>query len=238
MERAILYLVLFLLLIAFTLTLVAAAYFYARYHHLRGEGERLARDRAQTLFQQWRDQHEAEIRRIAREEAQAEFQKKEADLYAEFQKREEQIRNEAVERSRAVQRGQVMEHVFPFLMDLNPEDVRYLGSPVDWIVFRGLRNEEDEKVEILLVEAKTGRASLNDRQQRLRQAVQEGRVQVKWWTARLERVERGIEEVRPKKGRQGITFRVYVEEAGEERSLWLNAEGKSGLSGGKGDASL
>ncbi len=231
MESGILYFAIFLVLIAFVLALATAAYFYARYHHLRGEVERRAQDRAQTLFEQWKAQHNAEIERSMWEKAQAEiqkkeaelhaaFQKKEAELYAEFQrkeaelhaelqKKEEQIRNEAVKQSGAVQRGQVMEHAFPFLMGLEPEDVRYLGSPVDWIVFRGLRDPGGEAVEILLVEAKTGRSGLNDRQRRLRQAVQEGRVQVRWWTARLER------EIDQEENRHGITFRVHVRECGE-----------------------
>ncbi len=231
MEREILYFAIFLMLIAFLLALIAAAYLYARYHHLRGEVERRAQDRAQTLFQQWRAQHEAEIERNIWEKAQAEIQKKEAELYAAFQKKEaelhaefqrkeaelhaelqkkeEQIRNEAVKQSGAVQRGQVMELALPFLMGLEPEDVRYLGSPVDWIVFRGLRDTEEEAVKIVLVEAKTGKSGLNERQRRLRQAVQEGRVQVAWWTARLER------EIDPEESRQGITFRVHVREYGE-----------------------
>lgn len=220
MERGILYFAIFLMLIAFLLALIAAAYLYARYHHLRGEVERRAQDRAQTLFQEWKAQREAEIERNIWEKAQAAiqkkeaelyaaFQKKEADLHAEFQRKEEQIRNEAVKQSGAVQRGQVMELAFPFLMGLDPEDVRYLGSPVDWIVFRGLRDTEEEAVEILLVEAKTGKSGLNERQRRLRQAVQEGRVRVAWWTARLER------EINSEENRQGITFRVHVREYGE-----------------------
>jgi len=209
MERGILYFAIFLMLIAFLLALIAAAYLYARYHHLRGEVERRAQDRAQTLFQEWKAQREAEIERNIWEKAQAAIQKKEADLHAEFQRKEEQIRNEAVKQSGAVQRGQVMELAFPFLMGLDPEDVRYLGSPVDWIVFRGLRDTEEEEVEILLVEAKTGKSGLNERQRRLRQAVQEGRVRVAWWTARLER------EINSEENRQGITFRVHVREYGE-----------------------
>ena len=60
---------------------------------------------------------------------------------------------------------------FPY----EPGDARFLGSPVDFVVFAGLR-ETDEVSEIVFVEVKTGRSKLSRREQSVRQAVEEGRV--------------------------------------------------------------
>ena len=87
------------------------------------------------------------------------------------------IRRDAIERSRSVVTGQVTEHLVPYLGEFpfNPKDVRFLGSPVDLIVFDGL--SEGDLAEIVLVEVKTGPgASLSARERRIRDAVRAGRV--------------------------------------------------------------
>ena len=98
---------------------------------------------------------------------------------------ESEIRRDAVERSRAVIAGKVSEHLAPWLGDFpyNPKDVRFLGTPVDLIVFDGL--DEDALEEIVFVEVKTGpSANLTKRERRLRDAVQGGRV--RWEELRLD----------------------------------------------------
>lgn len=60
---------------------------------------------------------------------------------------------------------------FPY----DPGDSRFLGSPVDFVVFAGLR-EGDEVEEIVFVEVKTGKSRLSRREQSVRRAVEEGRV--------------------------------------------------------------
>lgn len=83
----------------------------------------------------------------------------------------------AVKRSRAVSLGKAVEHLVPFMPDFpyEPGDARFLGSPVDFVVFAGLR-ETDEVSEIVFVEVKTGRSKLSSREQSVRRAVEEGRV--------------------------------------------------------------
>src|ERR1700694_630246 len=50
------------------------------------------------------------------------------------------IREDAVQRSLAVTTGKVHEQLIPYLPDFgyNPKDARFLGSPVDLVVFDGL----------------------------------------------------------------------------------------------------
>lgn len=66
------------------------------------------------------------------------------------------IREDAVLRSQAVTAGKVHEQLIPYLpaFPYNPKDVRFLGSPVDLVVFDGLA--EGRVRRIVFVEVKTG----------------------------------------------------------------------------------
>jgi predicted Holliday junction resolvase-like endonuclease len=87
------------------------------------------------------------------------------------------IREDAVQRSQAVTAGKVHEQLIPYLpaFPYNPKDVRFLGSPVDLIVFDGLA--EGQVRRIVFVEVKTGRAGLTVRERCVRDAVQAGKVE-------------------------------------------------------------
>ena len=54
------------------------------------------------------------------------------------QEHEQEIRLDAVQRSSAVTRGKVTEHIVPYLpgFDLDPKDIRFLGTPIDLIAFK------------------------------------------------------------------------------------------------------
>jgi predicted Holliday junction resolvase-like endonuclease len=82
------------------------------------------------------------------------------------------IRVDAVLRSQAVTAGKVHEQIVPYLpgFPYNPKDVRFLGSPVDLVVFDGLA--EGELRGIIFVEVKTGRAGLSGRERRVRTVVE------------------------------------------------------------------
>lgn len=87
------------------------------------------------------------------------------------------LRKDAVKRSKAVINGQVAEQIAPFLPDFpaNPSDARFVGKPVDFIVFSGL--SENEKIdEILFVEVKTGKSLLSEREKEVKKAIEKGNV--------------------------------------------------------------
>jgi predicted Holliday junction resolvase-like endonuclease len=76
-----------------------------------------------------------------------------------------------------VTRGKITEHLVPYFPDFpyNPKDARFLGSPVDLIVFDGLSEEEIRK--IVFIEIKTSdNPALSRREREVRAAVQEKRV--------------------------------------------------------------
>lgn len=90
---------------------------------------------------------------------------------------ENTIRSDAIKRSESVTRGKITEHLIPFFPDFpyNPRDARFLGSPVDLIVFDGLSNEKI--TEIVFVEIKTSRnPALSRREREVRDCVDEKRV--------------------------------------------------------------
>jgi predicted Holliday junction resolvase-like endonuclease len=88
-------------------------------------------------------------------------------------------RRDSIDKSRSVVSGKVQEHLAPlfpvFLNQFNPKDARFLGTPLDFIVFDGL--DEGEVRRIVFVEVKTGRASLLSRERRCRDAIKAGRVE-------------------------------------------------------------
>ena len=99
-----------------------------------------------------------------------------ARKYASLKGQIPSIRRDASQRSRAVTRGQVAEQLFPYLPEFSydPRDARFLGSPIDFVVFDGL--EAGEVKSVIFVEVKTGASTLTTRERRVRDAVKAGNV--------------------------------------------------------------
>lgn len=95
------------------------------------------------------------------------------------------IRQDAIQRSHAVTVGKVHEQLIPYLPDFhfNPKDVRFLGTPVDLVVFDGL--DEGQLRRVVFVEVKTGGAGLSVRERQVRDAVQAR--EVEWIELRVAR---------------------------------------------------
>ena len=95
------------------------------------------------------------------------------------------IRENAVQRSLAVTAGKVHEQLVPFLPEFgfNPKDARFLGSPVDLVIFDGLADGEVKQV--VFLEVKTGAAPLTTRERQVRSVI-EAR-DVAWAELRLTR---------------------------------------------------
>ena len=89
----------------------------------------------------------------------------------------EQARKSAVTQSRAVLGGKFTEQMVPFFPDFkyDPTEVRFIGSPIDMVVFPGLAKGDPE--EIVILEVKTGKsAQLTPAQKKIRQLVEDGMV--------------------------------------------------------------
>lgn len=95
------------------------------------------------------------------------------------------IRENAVQRSLAVTTGKVHEQLVPYLPEFgfNPKDARFLGSPVDLVIFDGLAAGQVRRV--VFLEVKTGSAALSPRERQIREII-EAR-EVAWAELRLTR---------------------------------------------------
>lgn len=95
------------------------------------------------------------------------------------------IREDAVQRSLAVTAGKVHEQLVPYLPEFgfNPKDARFLGSPVDLVVFDGLAAGEVRRV--VFLEVKTGGAALTTRERQVRDVIDAR--EVVWAELRLNR---------------------------------------------------
>jgi predicted Holliday junction resolvase-like endonuclease len=87
-----------------------------------------------------------------------------------------------VDTSRAVLKGKIAEQIAPllsgFLAKYNPADARFIGSPIDYLIFRNMSKGEDSEdpIEIVLPDVKAGKAGLNTIQRKIEEAVANKRV--------------------------------------------------------------
>jgi predicted Holliday junction resolvase-like endonuclease len=90
----------------------------------------------------------------------------------------EAARADAARRSRGVRGGKAAEQLAPFAAGFaeryDPADARFLGAPVDFVVFDGLA--AGDLREVVLLEVKTGTSRLNANELALRDAIEDGRV--------------------------------------------------------------
>ena len=90
----------------------------------------------------------------------------------------EAARADAARRSRGVRGGKAAEQLAPFAPGFaerfDPADARFLGAPVDFVVFDGLA--AGALREVVLIEVKTGSGRLNANELAVREAISEGRV--------------------------------------------------------------
>jgi uncharacterized protein YneF (UPF0154 family) len=110
-----------------------------------------------------------------------------------LQKQIPDIREEAIKKSRAVLGGQFSEQLAPFLPDFphNPTEVRFIGKPIDFLVFKGM--DEKNISEVVFVEVKSGKARMNPVEKTLKDAIDNKRVS--WAEYRIpEEVTRREEE--------------------------------------------
>jgi predicted Holliday junction resolvase-like endonuclease len=79
--------------------------------------------------------------------------------------------------SRAVLGGLVSEQLAPLLpgFPYDPGDCRFIGKPVDFLVFKGMNSREIS--EVIFLEVKSGSSkNLNEQEKKLKAAVERGRV--------------------------------------------------------------
>ncbi|RLG12322.1 hypothetical protein DRN69_06910 [Candidatus Pacearchaeota archaeon] len=95
------------------------------------------------------------------------------------------IKKQVLDKSRAVLKGKIGEQIVVLLPEFkyNPADARFIGNPIDYLIFDGY--SENKKVKITFMDIKKGKyAKLSKQQKRIKEAVDSKRI--KWETLNLE----------------------------------------------------
>lgn len=92
-------------------------------------------------------------------------------------------RKDAIKRSKAVMKGQISEEITPFSKDFpyNSSELKFLGKPIDFIVFKGMDEQNIE--EVVFLEIKTGSSNLSKQERKLKKTIKEKKV--RWEEFRL-----------------------------------------------------
>lgn len=97
---------------------------------------------------------------------------------------------DSVNKSRSILRGKTTEQLVPlteeFLKEFVPSDAKFLGSPIDYVIFSGagsITDGEEKDIEIIFMDIKTGKARLTKVQRAIKKAVEEKRI--RWKTLEL-----------------------------------------------------
>lgn len=85
-------------------------------------------------------------------------------------------RQDAISRSRAVLGGQFSEQLAPYLPDFQylPTECRFIGKPIDFIVFKGADAKKID--EVVFVEVKSGKSKLSEHEKNLKETIEKKRV--------------------------------------------------------------
>ena len=90
--------------------------------------------------------------------------------------------------------GQFSEQLAPYLpnFNFNPTECKFLGKPIDFIVFKGM--DEKNINEVIFVEVKSGKAKLNTHEKNLKNTIDKKKV--RWVEYRIpeELTKKKVEE--------------------------------------------
>ena len=171
-----------------TATIAAAIIFW---QHSQRE-RYIKRERNRILAEADRRAEEWGARHFERQRAHLEqtYRQQFTSLLEQWKAEEEaKIRRESTAQQRAVLKGKIAEQVislfpgFPY----NPADARFIGDPIDYVIFSGssaVGSGQDNEIEVILIDIKTGTSQLNKRQRCIRDAIRAGRV--RWEVLRVD----------------------------------------------------
>ncbi len=113
----------------------------------------------------------------------AEYEQYIAELELEHQQALIHAQKRSVNTSRAVLKGKMAEQLAPIMPEFQylPSDAKFLGDPVDYVVFDGYTDFRDgdgsaEDIDVVLIDIKRGDARLTKGQQAIEQPIKYGRV--------------------------------------------------------------
>ena len=134
-----------------------------------------------------------------------------AEIKELIQSAEKYMRYDAIKRSKRTLLGKLWEQVSPYLpkFPFRPSDMKFLGSPIDFVIFDGA-SENDIK-QVVFLEVKSGDSKLSTQERKLKKVIEEGKVT--WKLFNVEKPEEiKIEEEKEKAEIEGevTPHEVYV----------------------------
>jgi predicted Holliday junction resolvase-like endonuclease len=110
----------------------------------------------------------AEIKRL-----ETSIVERELELIEEVKK----ARRDSKFRSSAANWGKTIEHFVPFMtkFPIPPEDVVFLGMPIDYVGFTD--TESSKKCKVHFIEVKSGVSFMSTKQKNIKKAIEEGRIE-------------------------------------------------------------
>jgi len=96
----------------------------------------------------------------------------------EWEEKLPKLKQESVKKSREVLTGHFSEQLAPYMPNFpySPTECKFLGKPIDLIVFKGLDKKEPE--EVIFLEIKSGKSKLSTTERKLRDIIKDKKV--KW----------------------------------------------------------
>jgi predicted Holliday junction resolvase-like endonuclease len=155
-------------------------------------------EEAQRQFHLWKEtelsSYKREIADLAIREAAVQLQSWKFESAA-------AIRQDAIAKSQSVVMGKYSEHLAPYMghFEFDPRDARFIGSPIDLVVFDGISGEGEVRA-VVFLEIKTGDSNLSTRQRRVRDAVMNGRVL--WKEMRIDKEDKADDRLAARNGRR------------------------------------
>lgn len=99
------------------------------------------------------------------------------DQFKDWQKEKELAQKQAISQSRAVLGGKFTEQMAPYLPEFkyDPTEARFIGSPIDMVVFPGLSIGDPR--EIVIMEIKSGsKCQLTSTEKKIQKLIEDGMV--------------------------------------------------------------
>lgn len=132
-------------------------------------------EQGKSLLEKIKEENKTQLEKLTKE-WQVKYIQDIEELKKLFKESEKKIKQKSVSSSRRTLVGKFIERFVPFLAKIPyaPSDMHFLGQPIDYIVFEGLREDNIEKIGF--IEVKTGDSTLTKREKSLKEAVDKKKV--------------------------------------------------------------
>ena len=143
-------------------------------------------EQGKSLLNKIKEENKTQLEKLTKE-LEIKYIKDIEELKKLFKESEKKIKQRSVSGSRRSLVGKFIERFVPFLTKIPyaPSDMHFLGQPIDYIVFEGLRDDDIKKVGF--IEVKTGEGKLTKREKSLKEAID--KKEVYWKEIRVDTKE-------------------------------------------------